>query len=144
MAAPVLPAVMNPAALPSRTRRSPTRSVESRLARTACAAFSFMPITSLAWTTCDLLQRRGGVVTQFGADLIFRPDQQNVDVVVTRGQDRAFDFRFRRAIRAHGVDGDDRGHESGFRLQAPGFNNDGALSPAAYSFSLMARTSRPL
>ena len=61
----------------------------------------------------DLLQRCGGMVAQFGADLVFRPDQQHVDVVLTRGQDRAFDFRFRRAIRAHGVDGYDRGHESG-------------------------------
>ena len=40
-----------PAALPSRTRRRPTRMEESRLARTACAALSSMVMTSLAWTT---------------------------------------------------------------------------------------------
>ena len=51
MAAPVLPAVMNPAAWPSRTRRNPTRMEESRLERTAVAAFSCIPMTSVAFTT---------------------------------------------------------------------------------------------
>ena len=50
MAAPVLPAVTKPWAAPSRTRRKPTCIEESRLARTACAAFSCMLMTSLAWT----------------------------------------------------------------------------------------------
>src|SRR5216117_3200522 len=51
IAAPVLPAVTNPAALRSRTSRSPTRSDESRLARTAWTALSSIAITSLAWIT---------------------------------------------------------------------------------------------
>ena len=48
IAAPVLPAVTNPAALPSRTIFRPTRIELSRLARTACAAFSSIPMRSLA------------------------------------------------------------------------------------------------
>ena len=51
MAAPVLPAVTKPAARPSRTSRKPTRMEESRLERTARAAGSRMPMTSLACTT---------------------------------------------------------------------------------------------
>ena len=60
MAAPVLPAVKKPAALPgpwlepetrpSRTMRRPTRMEESRLERTAWAALSSMVIHSLAGT----------------------------------------------------------------------------------------------
>ena len=50
IAAPVLPAVMNPAARPSRTIFRPTRMEESRLERTACAALSSMLIHSLACT----------------------------------------------------------------------------------------------
>src|ERR1700733_7616504 len=51
MAAPVLPAVKNPAARPSRTILRPTRMVESRLVLTACAALSSMLIHSLAGAT---------------------------------------------------------------------------------------------
>ena len=49
MAAPVLPAVKKPAALPSRTSLRPTRMEESRLERTACAALSSMrdPLTGV-------------------------------------------------------------------------------------------------
>src|SRR5215469_4095353 len=50
IAAPVLPALTKPLATPSRTRRTPTRMLESRLERTACAALSSIVITSLAWT----------------------------------------------------------------------------------------------
>ena len=50
MAAPVLPAVIKPAARPSRTSRSPTRREESRLARTAWTALSSMVMTSVAGT----------------------------------------------------------------------------------------------
>ena len=48
MAAPVLPAVTKPLALPSRTSFRPTRMELSRLLRTACAAFSSMPMRSEA------------------------------------------------------------------------------------------------
>src|SRR5947208_667211 len=51
MAAPVWPAVTNPCARPSRTSRNPTRKEESRLERIDWAAFSRMPMTSLACTT---------------------------------------------------------------------------------------------
>ena len=46
IAAPVLPAEMNAAALPSRTSSAATRSEESRLRRKACEGLSAMPTTS--------------------------------------------------------------------------------------------------
>ena len=49
MAAPVLPAVTNPATLRSRTSFSPTRIELSFLVRTACTAFSSIPMRSEAW-----------------------------------------------------------------------------------------------
>ena len=52
IAAPVLPAVTNPAAFPACTSFNPTRIELSCFLRTACAAFSSMPIRSVAlWIT---------------------------------------------------------------------------------------------
>ena len=49
MAAPVLPAEMNAAALSSRTSSAATLSDESRLRRSASEGLSAMPTTSEAW-----------------------------------------------------------------------------------------------
>src|SRR5262249_29838944 len=41
----------------------------------------------------------------FGTDGILLADEQDMNIVAARSQDRAFDFRLRSAIRAHGVHG---------------------------------------
>ena len=112
IAAPVLPAVTNPAALPSRTRRRPTRREESRLVRTDCAAFSCMPITSRALTTRIASLRQKGCWLELGADHVLFSHQQDFHVVVTRGENGAFHFGFRRSVRAHGVKSDGGWHVS--------------------------------
>src|SRR6185369_9541221 len=92
IAAPVLPAVANPAALPSRTSRSPT-CIEDFF-------FGWHDVNLVAGKKC-----RRGMVLHLRADLLFLADQQDVHVVTARSQNGAFDFRFRSAIRAHGVNG---------------------------------------
>ena len=110
MAAPVLPAVTKPAALPSRTMRSPTCMEESRLVRTACAAFSCMPMTSRGVDYADGKPAPEAVQIEFGPDDFFSADQHHFHVVVACGENGAFHFGFRRAVGAHGVKSDDGRH----------------------------------
>ena len=56
----------------------------------------------------SLRQKRMQV--ELGADDVFFAHQQDFHVVVTCGEDRAFDFGFGRAVGAHGVKSDDGWH----------------------------------
>src|SRR5215469_1791546 len=93
IAAPVFPAVTNPVASLSRTRRSPTRMVESRLARTACAALSCMVMAS-----------------EFALEVLFRPYQQDFHAVMTSSEEDPFQLRPGSPVRTHGVNCDDSLH----------------------------------
>ena len=56
----------------------PTRMDEFFLVRTACAAFSSMPMTSSAGTISMLRGMRRGWFAHLGADRLFAADQQHV------------------------------------------------------------------
>ena len=130
IAAPVFPAVTNPAARPSRTSRRPTRMDESRLARMASTALSSMVMTSLACTTS--MGRRGGqaIARQFRAHHRLRSDQQYANAMMPRSQHCAFDLRLRRLVGPHRIQCDDARH--------------GVEAGRISSLSSTSTTSRPL
>ena len=106
MAAPVLPAVTKPLAVPSFTRRRPTRIEESRFCLTACAAFSSMVMNSEAWTTSMGKSAGFRVMSQFGAHHILLPHQKHSNVTLPCGKYRALYFRLGGTVRTHGIDRD--------------------------------------
>ncbi len=83
---------------------------ESRLERTACAAFSCMPMTSRALTMLMGSLRQKRCRSSSARIDFFFPDQHDFYVVVTCGENGAFHFGFGRAISAHGVKSDDGRH----------------------------------
>ncbi len=119
MAAPVLPAVKKPAAVPSRTMRRPTRMEESRLARTAWAALSSMLIHSEEWTMsmsgAAVPGQRGArsARSRARAQNLFRADQVDADVVVAAREDSPANLGFGGLVGTHSIYDDVDRHQEG-------------------------------
>ena len=95
IAAPVLPAVTKPATFFSRTSFRPTRIELSFLVRTACAAFSSMPIRLRGVMDDDRQVFVFEMLVQQIAELAFRPNQMHPHRKRAAGFNGAANLRFR-------------------------------------------------
>ena len=104
-AAPVEPIETIASAAPSRTRRAATRTVASRLVRTARAGSSSMSTTWLAGDD-RAAARRTALGEQGGRD-VRRADEHDLEAgLLVERQQGAVDHRLGRAVAAHQVEGD--------------------------------------
>ncbi len=127
MAAPVLPAVTKPAALPSRTMRK-----SDAHGRVAFGAYGLRRLLLHAddFAGIDDADRQPApeaMQFELGADRFLSADQHDFHVVVACGENGAFHFGFGRAISAHGVKSDDGRH---FCLSVANLDWYGALDSA--------------
>ncbi len=134
--APVWPALKSASASPLRTASAANRMDARGFLRSAAAAGSSMPIDSGVSRMRDVERRHPRVARQFAFDVRRRPDQEESDLQMSRGHERAVDNAPRTVVAPHRVDGD--AHQS----TAGGLVTVGSIQFPVASFALLAGKSR--